>query len=106
VKRDLNTIQQQIDFILDFSSRSREYEDFYLLGYNAVYSGEIQPSFGRNITFQSSEFQSKPSKKLAINREKPGQKVSPKASPLTACFLLCLLFNPDDGSDMLLRNVS
>jgi hypothetical protein len=78
---------------------------FYFLGYKAVCSGEIQPSFGKNISFQSSESTSKPSKKLAINRDKPGQKFPPKAPPLTACFLLGLPFNPDDRSDMLFRSV-
>jgi hypothetical protein len=60
-------------------SRSRGFEEFCLLGYNAVWSIEIQPTFRRNIS--------------------PG---------LATCFhvgILLGLFDPEDGGDMFLRNV-
>jgi hypothetical protein len=43
----------------------KPYEEFYLLGYNAVQSVVSQPTFRRNISPQSSGSKKKPSKKPA-----------------------------------------
>jgi hypothetical protein len=41
------------------------YEELYLLGYNALYSAEFQPTFQRNISPPSSGSKNKPNKKPA-----------------------------------------
>jgi hypothetical protein len=38
------------------------HEEYYLLGYNAVYSAESQPTFRRNISLPFSGLKNKPSK--------------------------------------------
>jgi hypothetical protein len=52
------------------------YEEFYLLGYNAVYSAEYQPSFQRNISPPSSGLENKQKKKKKRNPRKSGSKQS------------------------------
>jgi hypothetical protein len=54
-------------------------------------SVESQPTFRKNISPSSSGSKNKPSKKLA--------------TCFHAGFLLALFFDPEDGSDMFLRNV-
>jgi hypothetical protein len=70
-----------------FFSRTRVNEKFYLLGYNALQSVEIQPTFRRNM--------SPPSK----------QETSVIAGGNRAGFLLGLFLDPEDGVEMFLRNV-
>jgi hypothetical protein len=48
-----------------WGSHSSGYEEFYIVGYNVVYSVENQPVFRRNISPQSSGSKNKPSKKAA-----------------------------------------
>jgi hypothetical protein len=67
-----------------FGFQSGGYEDFCLMGCNAVQSVENQPMFRMNTSPPSS---------FAF-------------CLLHAGFLLGLFFNPEDGSDMFLRNVS
>jgi hypothetical protein len=57
----------------------------YLLGCNAVWSGESQQTFRRSMSPPSSR---------------------PKSLLPASCWVLaCLLFDPDDGFDMFLRNL-
>jgi hypothetical protein len=44
-------------------SHCSEYEEFYLLGHNAVQHGEGQPTFQNDISFSFSGLESKPSNK-------------------------------------------
>jgi hypothetical protein len=67
-------------------------EELYPLGCNAVYSDKSQPTISRNISPPPSGQNSKPSKKPIFL--------------LHAGFLLGLLFNPENGGDIFLRNVS
>jgi hypothetical protein len=48
-----------------WSSHSGVYEEYYLLGYNAVQSVESQPTFRRNISPPSSGSTNRPSMKLS-----------------------------------------
>jgi hypothetical protein len=54
-------------------SHSGGFEEFYLLGYNAVYSVERQPTIRRNISPSSSGLKNKPREKQLLP---------------TACFML------------------
>jgi hypothetical protein len=63
-------------------------KEFYLLGYNAIYSVDKQLTFRRN---------------LARNERETGSTRSFSLS--RASFLLGLIFDPEDGGDMFLRNV-
>jgi hypothetical protein len=63
------------------------YESYYLLGYNAVSSVESKPKFRRNIS-------------------PPPSGSTLLATCFQAGFLLGLFFDPEDGDDMFLRNVS
>jgi hypothetical protein len=47
------------------SSHSSGYEEFYLLGYNAMQSNESQKTFWRNMSPPSSRSRNKPCKKPA-----------------------------------------
>jgi hypothetical protein len=82
---------------------SREYEEFYLLGYNSVYSAESQLMFRRHMTHLSSGLKNKPSKKPAWKQVASRALL---AIWFHARFLLGLIFDPEDGADMCLRNVS
>jgi hypothetical protein len=48
-----------------FNKEKNLFEEFCLLGYNAVYSVESQPTFQRNISPPFSRSKNKPSKKPA-----------------------------------------
>jgi hypothetical protein len=66
-----------------------------LLCCNAVWFGE-GPTFARNILSSSSGSKNEPSNKLAVELSLP---------PASAGLLLGLLFGPEDGGDMYLRNI-
>jgi hypothetical protein len=66
------------------------FEEFYLPGYNAVHSGESQPTFQRNMSPPSSWLKSKTNKKLTRSKKRL---CLPRAG-----FLLGLLFDPEDRS--------
>jgi hypothetical protein len=51
-----------------WGSRSGDYEEFYVLGYDAVQSVESQLTFRRNIFPSSSGLESKPSKKTFMKQ--------------------------------------
>jgi hypothetical protein len=70
-------------------------EEFYLLGYNGMYSVETQPTFRRNMWPLSSGSQKKPNKKATCSA----------CYLLHVGFVLGLFFYPEDWSDMFLRNV-
>jgi hypothetical protein len=77
-------------------SHSGGHEEFYLLGYNAVQSGESQQRFRRNITPPSSGLKSKTKTRMKL--------------PGPCClfhdgFWLGIPFEAEDGGDMLLRYV-
>jgi hypothetical protein len=67
--------------------------EFYLLGCNTVESIGSQLTFQRNMSPPSSQSKNTPSK-------------SSDYYLLHAGFLLGLFFNPEDGGDMFLQNVS
>jgi hypothetical protein len=58
---------------------------------------ESQQTFRRDISPPSSGITSKPSKKQASRRQ--------QSELLLAGFLLHLLFDPEDGGDVFLRNI-
>jgi hypothetical protein len=68
----------------------RGYEEYYLLGYNAVYSIESEQTFRGNKSPQSSGSKNKPNKYLCL---------------LPAGFFLWLLFDLEDRGDMFSRNI-
>jgi hypothetical protein len=65
------------------SFHSGGYEEFYLLGYNTMWSVESQPTLWRNM----------------------GPPTCRVWWLLHVRFLLGLLFNPEDGGDMFLQNI-
>jgi hypothetical protein len=71
-------------------------EEFYLLGYNAVWYVESKPTFWRNISPSSSGSKNKTSKK-------PDTRAL-LATRFQAGLLLGLFLGPADGCDMLFRN--
>jgi hypothetical protein len=71
-------------------SRSGDYDDYFLLGYDAMKFGNI-PTFRRNLSHTSSQMKSKSSKKALRSRR-------------LGVFLLVLVFDHEDGSGMLFRN--
>jgi hypothetical protein len=77
-------------FISHFITRS---EELYLVGFNAVKSVESQRTFRRNISAPSSCSKNKPSIGLLV-------------TCFDADFFLVLLFDPEDGDDTFLWNVS
>jgi hypothetical protein len=77
--------QEESELCRISGSDSAGYKEFYVLGYNAVYSVENPPTFLRNISQVASRVQ--------------------YATCFHAGFLLGLLFDPEDGRDMFLRNV-
>jgi hypothetical protein len=78
-------------------------EEFYLLKCNAMQPTESQLMFQRNMSPPSSGLKNMLSKKLAWNRQ---QSHSFGCCLLHAGFLLSLLFNPEDRSNMLPWNIS
>jgi hypothetical protein len=56
---------QQAKFYAGFEVLTAVYKEYYLLGYNAVYSVENKPTFRRNISPRSSGSKNKPNKKPA-----------------------------------------
>jgi hypothetical protein len=83
-----------------FGSPSDDYEEYYLLGYNVMWSIESQPTLRRNI--------SPPSSGLRISQAR-NQLESRRQADRTcfhASFLLGLFIDPEDGGDMFPQNVS
>jgi hypothetical protein len=75
-----------------WGSHSGSYEEYYLLGCNAVYSVENQSMFGRNILPPSS----------GSNKQ---SKIPAWKQKLASCFhtgILLGLFDPEDGGDIFL----
>jgi hypothetical protein len=73
------------------------YEEYGIVGFETAYFGN-SPAFRRRMSPPSSVSKTKPSKKRASGM---------KAEVLSdlAGFVLVLIFNPEDGGDMLPRNV-
>jgi hypothetical protein len=67
------------------------YEDFYLLGYDAMQSVGSQLTIRRNVSLPSSRLKSKLEEQPYFS--------------LQVAFFLGLLFNPDDGGDIFPQNV-
>jgi hypothetical protein len=83
----IDTFIEQFVHNVCFEILTGGYEEFYLLGYNAVYTVEYQPTFRKNMSPPSS-----------------GSKNRPRTC-FHAGFLLSLFFDPRDGGEMFLRNV-
>jgi hypothetical protein len=80
-------------------SHSDDYEEFFILEYNAVQSVGSQSTFRRNIILlPSSGSKNKPSKK-------PAWKQTLLATFFPTSFLLGLFFDCENGNDTLLLNV-
>jgi hypothetical protein len=77
-----------------WSSHSSGYKGFYLLGYNAMYSTETQPTFRRNMSPQSSGSKNKPRKTSEW-----------KQAASRGGILVGVSLDPEHGGDMFLRNV-
>jgi hypothetical protein len=88
---------------LDAVATSKMSEEHHLVGYNAVWPVESQPTFRRNLSPLSSGSKNKPSKKLAWKQA--ASHPASLANCLHAGFLLRLFFGPEDGGDNFLRNV-
>jgi hypothetical protein len=68
------------------------------MGYNAVQFVKSQPTFRKKISPPSLVSKNKPNKKPA------GKQVA-TIGGFHACFMLGLIFDPEDGGDNFLRNV-
>jgi hypothetical protein len=82
-----NAEQHQTDFC--------ETEEYYLLGYNAMWATESLPTFRRNISPPS-----------LVPKNKPSKIRSQLATCFHAGIFFGLFFDPEDGGDMFLRKVS
>jgi hypothetical protein len=91
-KKNLNTSSINVDKPKPFLTKL-SHEEFYLLGYNAVWSVEIQSTFHTNMLPLFSGSKNKPSMKA-------GGKQSSHASVSRGLF-----FEPEYGGDMFLQNV-
>jgi hypothetical protein len=78
-------LEERIGYLVTYAC----YQEFYLPGYNNMYSVEIQPPLGRNVLTPSSGSMNKLSSYL-----------------LHAGFMLGLFIDCEDGDDIFLRNVS